>query len=95
MGSCLYQSGAQKESLNLRPGFKVISVRAVFKSQNQIKLTKETHRLRMRQVEDTTSPPANTRRIPTSRKRAFKETKKESEPKKKNRKEVVRKETER
>ena len=37
----------------------------------------------MRQVEDTTSPAANTRRIPTSRKRIFKETKKESEPKKK------------
>lgn len=36
----------------------------------------------MRQVEDTTSPAANTRRIPTSRKRTFK-TKKESEPKKK------------
>ena len=31
----------------------------------------------------TTSPPANTRRIPTSRKRAFKETEKENEPKKK------------
>ena len=35
----------------------------------------------MKQFEDA-SPPANTRRIPTSSKRAFKETKKESEPKK-------------
>lgn len=79
-GYCLHHPGAQKQTLSLRLGFKVISERAVFKSQSQIKLTKETYRRRMRQFEDTTSPPANIRRIPTSRKRAFKETRKESEP---------------